>query len=329
MDHLPDELLAPIFIQVRDANAIKTGWDGPNPYGILYLGLVCKRWHRVIVGYPLLWTQIHISEFRWKAAMLSFKWSHPAMVEIYYKSLTRGNANRFIELLALHGHRVSRLELDSSDNLEIQRILSRFPLLCNIKHLTIRASAERSDPNRMLVLRISDMASRLNLESLNVHGAVVSFDSPAYRGLRQLDILFTMSQLPDFMVDQILPVLRGCPDLEDFSLKVIGVTPKQGLERSSPNVPLPRLKRLLVQSYPRDIAYLLSRLIIPESTHVSLRITPVNVYHDDDSQQSDTLSECLRRISLTHREIPCLAQVTSLLVEEIEDSPEGLFLTGK
>lgn len=189
VNRLPDDVLAAIFIQVRDAMALDIDWWGPNPYGVLYPGHVCNLWRQAIFSNPLLWTQIRIIESHWEAVTLFCRLSNLAMVEISYPELTFENADRFVERINIHGHRISQLKLGSDYNPAIQRILSQFSLLCNIKHLCILASARPSHQN-CLPFRIPVVAGRWNLESLKLSSAILPLDPPMYRCLREIHIFW-------------------------------------------------------------------------------------------------------------------------------------------
>ncbi|KAJ3475683.1 hypothetical protein NLI96_g11676 [Meripilus lineatus] len=318
---LPNEILTRIF---AIASTFRHSRDCLN------LGHVCQHWRTVIFNDPLLWNQIHV-EFnldfwdtfgfsetpgylpKYKRALekaaLFFERSCETAVEVCFTGFTVENADdHVLDLVARHGHRFSKLELGSSDHVAMQRVLSHVSQKCDLKHLSIDMPIPSSRP----VLHFT--MTECHPQSISLSGAVLSFKPPVDLGLRKLRVTRGGGiGLPNFTADWIIPVLRGCPDLEDLTLDE-DLLPSP--ESYSQHIELLRLRRLLIEDSSSAIASLLSHLVLPESLYISIRDSREHSVTNNVLQQPrcNNFPDFIRQVLSSHHDIVCLTQITSLLV---------------
>ncbi|KAJ3538690.1 hypothetical protein NM688_g6481 [Phlebia brevispora] len=108
---LPPELLARIFMQLRDKFALETD----NPLGWLTVNCVCRSWRHTALSDPTLWTHVFMRDDNFDCVRTFVERSRPQSLVVYVPMESDGETTNNVEVLNLvvgEAYRVRRLELE-------------------------------------------------------------------------------------------------------------------------------------------------------------------------------------------------------------------------
>ncbi|KAG8872422.1 hypothetical protein FRB97_007651 [Tulasnella sp. 331] len=237
---LPNELLVKIF---RHATGIETGNTSTDHYQQLHiLSQVCKAWTGIARS-PELWTVLGSRDPRWERA-LSRSLGCPLIITMrsigevdphFWPAMT-DNLHRWrVADLVLRRDLAVLVEKDSAPMLEILSLV-------NIP----QAGAQTL--NRVIEDLFQGNVPRLRSLTLDRIG-LRNWGSKALTGLRLLH-LHRISEEASPSVDQVLRVLRACPDIEDLLIHATPVLHGFGPAPKHKPIHLPRLQSLTLDIIP-------------------------------------------------------------------------------
>ena len=279
VNELPDELLANIFIAVRDILMEEDLEDlGINEMQWTDLLRVCRRWHAVGEGTRLLWTHLYADNAPGLTVKHFLECSRPYSGLILEIKLC--DASKTVDVLesALRPEDAMRItsltvEWERTAWLEVRAFIeARFGELGRIQSLKLCVYDESAGEGDIQLPHMPTLQS-LIMEGVRVHVSPVGQPS-----LRILDIADAAEYCSDddLMTSKwLLPVLQRCPNLQTLDIadfdSIGGVL--------GPNDPgaivLPHLQRIQLKDYPFRIQELLSHIRYDPARAV-LQITSVH-----------------------------------------------------
>ncbi|KAJ3475684.1 hypothetical protein NLI96_g11677 [Meripilus lineatus] len=309
---LPNETLAKILKLVKD---FPDEDPSSRSYRVFTLIHVCRWWREVVLNDPHFWTRIHLA--RIQVAELFFKLSQTLNVGVMSDLLNVANIDQFLKTITPHEARISALKLHfdgSARRGQVEKVLSNlFSMpLKNLRHLDIDSPR---DASYLGLLQVPFTPDRAHLQTLSLRCALIHHDSFIYRGLRRLFISIAMDKKKgSFNTRTTLLLLLECPELEDLVLLNMlnddidwSFDSQQSVQPLT--VELSRLKRLCLIDQTYEMACLLSCLILPEFTRLSISTSLGDRLPEEDSSLRS------RGLPLSGDNLACLSQISSLFLE--------------
>ncbi|KAL4246697.1 hypothetical protein ABKN59_009035 [Abortiporus biennis] len=332
---LPDELLIEIFLNVRDVvlrehrdhKAFSEDW--------IQLSHTCSTWRTIALTSALLWTQV---TSQCPSRMVSFlARSRTAPVRLTLNS--RISLNPMAPLISQHAHRIVCLEVVlSRDSASQLSILSRiqFPNLKTFEAIDPLAPSPSSKRFHQIPLHPWPIPTTFihllpQLEHLHLDHACILWGSSVYRGLKSLDLSMqrTTSSCAPSMTTFLDMLQTSAPTLEVLSLRFAGpmlrpvshhfiAANHQMLPPPTRKLALNKLRRLVMENEPWDIAHLLSHFILPQSTFLDL------VCHIADSEEAS--SQSIVFLPEDTGDLAPLKEVSSIVLSVSPESPPRISL---
>lgn len=261
ISQIPNEILSQIFFILRDYYYVRM--FGPHWLGDgatldwICITHVCHHWREVALDTPLLWSYIVPQPVRWVPELLQRSKQSPLTIFIHYA---------LNEELKVHLGRARKLVLYIPSQMHtIQQVFSQ-PTLPGPETLVILTSTSFTLTDSHLH-RDGEALRRLSL-----HGCSVNWNSKLLLSLTLLRLTYCLCRISclDFVV-----VLSKIPTLE--SLHLCGIRFQQEIvpthqQPAKVNAHLQRLQNLSLNGPLLDIALLLSCLIIPRSSQLTIYI---------------------------------------------------------
>lgn len=281
IDDLPDELLVEIFWKlsqsVRPDNAPPGEVRCQQGYSWLIVLQVCRRWRRITVGTPKLYSFI---DYRSPLlAQMCLRQSGDVPIHLYMQTKAApsdGNTN--LPLLQSHLHRVTTVEIHArhSTMCDLMRRNARYPAP-NLQSLHL----ELASVHRNLVFNDTVHLTTLfneetpSLRRLYLSSVTVPWTSSILRGLTHLHMQFQdpyAGSPPS--IEHFLQALESCPLLEVLNLERAGPVLQPNVRQcpsSLRTVGLPHLRELRLSSN-RSIhtQYVLAHMGTPPNALISI-----------------------------------------------------------
>ncbi|KAI0750586.1 hypothetical protein BC629DRAFT_1739459, partial [Irpex lacteus] len=284
---LPPELLIKIFTHLihvhTDLTATVADCHTTAPtrrYGWLRASHVCHRWREVMLGAPQLWATVWMTGPDCVGTMLARSQQMPLIIRCRQRE-SRVEPSEYTESLSLvlsHLSRVVTLDLinDASPTLLPDGSWTA-PLM---KELVIRGTVQVGNdttPSELFYPRLllNEMPS---LEKLKLYLELVwwNFNTNLIKpALRHLTLHGNAANCyGDFVIDNVLDVLRQLPALETVDLRLALPYPSRNPPNPDPAlITLPNLRRLRICDSAAACSELLPRVVFPTAAQISLSCT--------------------------------------------------------
>ncbi|KAG9005604.1 hypothetical protein FRB94_001388 [Tulasnella sp. JGI-2019a] len=228
------------------------------------LAQVCKAWADIARS-PGLWTAISSNDPHWKTVLARSR-SHPLTISMRgtidvdptFLTAMVDNLNRWQAADLLYNADLSALEKSSAPLLE-----------------TFSITRPQSLPDDTLSHRVVDLfqGNSPRLRSLKLDRVQLSsWDSKIMTGLRTLHLRRLGGDVP-LSVDQVLQLLRDCPDMEDFEIQRTPIHHEFGKTARRQVVKLPRLQSLSLDIIPiKAVGIILTAIQCRSAKHLNFQV---------------------------------------------------------
>ncbi|KAI0738262.1 hypothetical protein C8Q80DRAFT_1275782 [Daedaleopsis nitida] len=256
IDHIPNEILIEIMLFVRDAEPAR--WTR--------ILRVSRRWLRVAVNTPMLWTRILLQENYNSFYASLFRAGHLCLDLCVSRSYMTSLA---MDAVASHTSRLRKLslrEIPIQDHKQLHSFLRLgLPSLQKLELGYITSYINRFDTFKLELSPV--YLPNLAYLSVNDIKLSISHDGPL-KSLRRLRICHGLRLPAGVYMGAAFPrLLRGVPNLEELTLEHV---PLSGYEAAI-KVVLPRLRFLQVTGTDCFVHELLQLLDVPSHTHVRIQ----------------------------------------------------------
>ncbi|KDQ55683.1 hypothetical protein JAAARDRAFT_208478 [Jaapia argillacea MUCL 33604] len=231
---LPPEILTRIFTLLASRPPSSQALSKPKRYLWVRVVHVCRRWRRVAVGCPALWTRIVFSYPKWARAMLTLSKAMPLVVSHRATRTSRQypRSVKMVESALQHIQRIKQITLELPSSW-LQLIFNTLPgdasapLLENI-------SVSTSECHTIAPISRMFTLDTPILRTLQLSNCTVHWDSRILHHGRLVSLRISFSVLPrsTAALPQILPVLAHNPNLQTLALRNV-------LPKSSPHPDTP------------------------------------------------------------------------------------------
>ena len=311
IDDLPDELLVEIFWKLRQSLRPDNASPGMIRWeqGCSWLAVlrVCRRWRRITVGTPKLYSFV---DYRSPLlAQMCLRQSGDVPIHVYMQSkMPPNDGNTDMPLLQSHLHRVTRVEIHArhSTMSDLLRKNARHPApklqSLRLEVASVYRNLVSNDTVQLTTLFKEDTPS---LRRLHLSSVAVPWTSSVLRGLTHLHMQFRDHHAGNPpSIEHFLQALESCPLLEVIKLERAGPILQPNI-RQCPLplriVELPHLRELRLSSNrPIDTQYALAHLRTPSNAliviHCKLESSDQDISHVLPSHCSGL--DCLSKIRL-------------------------------
>ena len=315
IQRLPNELLSEILLWCAEDLADSTycfKHNRPQKYSRfqwLPLTLVCRRWRKLAMGNPRLWHVVDVYNLHWLELVLPRSGHVPVDMAIHSEAM----AVAAFSAISLHSHRIRTLRLPPLRRKAMQAVLCELVALNTPMLKQLEFSHYRSGEYQGVDLPafVTTSLSYPALNTIRLSRLVLrSVPQPLSR-LRCLDLRSCAFESCVETLDQLLDVLEQCADLEELQLRRI-LSP---IARRGPQVPLPtsrllvlpRLRKFVLEDYPRFTAWFLSCIRLP-STDVTIRLIGIIDGRSFDGRYTQSIASLMPR---DRSRFPILRSITS------------------
>ncbi|KDQ53826.1 hypothetical protein JAAARDRAFT_209615 [Jaapia argillacea MUCL 33604] len=266
---IPAETLVDIFLHLSDDEGIENIETKPWKSWVKVTH-VCHYWREVALDNPLLWTHLPITLPKWTLRMLSLSKQAPLHIDCFPQHPTHFQALlRALE----HMERIEYLAIYvgfGSDELSKLSLITPAPRLKCLRLLHGDCFVVRRLPDDLF------SGQTPCLRAIALVGLCLDWASPIFSNLVEIDIsysnirmhLYRNRALPS--AEDMARILRNCPHLQ--SLQLIESLPRPtapGLPILPP-IPLPNLRRLVVEGPAPDCASFVKQITYPPT--IALRL---------------------------------------------------------
>ncbi|TCD61501.1 hypothetical protein EIP91_008367 [Steccherinum ochraceum] len=280
ISRLHPDILSQLFLQYRavaNAFALAEGVSHDSAhYRWLPITHVCRRWRRLAVGIPLLWSHIRIGCVSENAldTFLARSQDVPLRVECFY-SAPAHTPKMLSELTVIQRHliRVQSLSLGlppRAYNAMPPPAAATTALQSLFFDTTIDLLPNPEILEEVPLIKESKLTFPA-LASLHVSNYRMPWSTvPLPRSLTHLSVSHSVSGVFYYAIPEIISAIRSLPELEDVVLRRIlppGITTSTNDQKP---VVLPRLKSLLIQAHPVSNVRFLDCLLLPASASIRL-----------------------------------------------------------
>ncbi|CAL1710424.1 unnamed protein product [Somion occarium] len=245
-------------------------------YAIVTLTAVCRKWRAMGLDSPLLWTDIDALNLDRAEVFLRRSGTTAAHVRLYaiYQEGAE-YAARLADILSDHVEHITSLTLSARLPL-LSDILTRITFsLGAIQNLSLEAWHYTFSLHDSITPTVFTPTITKQLDNISLYGVFLPFNSPMFVGLLTLHLGYHNPR-PELApsMDEFLAVLKNCPHLTDLRLCYAG--PTVDTLRRGGTTPVVRrlelscLQTLSLELEARNIALLLTHLVISEHTRVNL-----------------------------------------------------------
>lgn len=269
---IPPEILGVIFIHHAQQTQLLHVPDNPAVLSWLNVGHVCRHWREVALGTPKLWAIPFLNSslateemlMRSKMAPLSLRCGLRYRMDSVQKVLMHIERLQEVSLPFLNGGMTYRCIMEFLNKLSS----------CSAPKLQSLSLEEEFAQTLRIAIPTSFIAP--NLRSLQLKYCDLSWASSVLTGLTVLNIKKLSSEcLPT--LDELISALRRMPALRTLELEdALPTLPPQttSLPRAprAMNVRLPHLKRLRLVAKILDVANVLARIELPDSTMLEVHL---------------------------------------------------------
>lgn len=248
INDLPIEILGYIFMLAkapcildalsdRVVATIRLGDEPPPPplpaFSPDNIPFVCAYWRKLSSDTPALWTHIDLSIDRLQDANLAFhaqrslERAKQLPLHIHVEGSRKLNKPQaIIALLAPYTNRIASLELfgNARTSRSILRGLFNAPYHGTVQHLCLHDedySGPQESQGGLFTSKLLE-GFLLSIPSLILHGPSLNYNSPAFRGLTNLAIIFSDMHPTPYRLTQIL---GACPELQSLTLLELTLAP--------------------------------------------------------------------------------------------------------
>ncbi|GJF00096.1 hypothetical protein PsYK624_163750 [Phanerochaete sordida] len=281
------------------------------------LQLVCKHWNSAILACPQLWTYLELGHTHPTDVQRAVKLSGEATLSIdaglYRTSLRSGRTDiaeaceaerlLLVELLGAEAHRIGSLGITTPMSVDLATQGELGPIALSSDAVSLRGlhielgpqAAVTPHPFWMPVLTRAPHLESLRLQGEDNHPFWATFAAAAsFPRLRYL----TLQHLNTFPLLDFVSLIRRLPDLEvifvtyfGFSIEPVDNVTGAILEKA-PDIELPRLRSILMQSGNNKILHFISKLVLPPL--VNIRLPNISISQPEDVA---VLLRAVRRIA--------------------------------
>ncbi|KAG1876412.1 hypothetical protein DFJ58DRAFT_175058 [Suillus subalutaceus] len=269
---IPPEILGAIFVHHVQEMQLLHVPDNPAVLSWLNVGHICRHWREVALGTPELWATPFLNSsqateemlIRSKMAPLNLRSGLRYRTESVQKVLTHIERLREVSLPFLNGGVMYRCIMEFLNKLST----------CSAPKLQSLSLEEEYAQTLRIVIPTSFLAP--NLRSLKIKYCDLSWTSTVLTGLTVLDVKKLSPEcLPT--LDELISALRRIPALHTLELEdALPTLPPQTtpLLRAphAMNVRLPHLKRLRLVAKVLEVANVLTRIELPDSTMLEVQL---------------------------------------------------------
>lgn len=281
------------------------------------LQLVCKHWNSAILACPQLWTYLELGHTHPTDVQRAVKLSGEATLSIdaglYRTSLRSGRADiaeaceaerlQLVGLLGTETHRIGSLGITDPMSIELATRGEMGPLALSSDAVSLRWLDIALDPDAavtphsfwMPLLTRAPHLQSLNLRGEDNHPFWATFAAAAsFTRLRYL----TLRHLNTFPLLDFVSLIRRLPDLEDIFITYFGFSLEPvdnatgAIFEKAPDIELPRLRSILMQSGNNKILHFISKLVLPPL--VNIRLPYISISQPEDVA---VLLRAVRRIA--------------------------------
>lgn len=265
ISRLPPEILSTVFVWVVG--------DIVWPYGYIrqlrLITHVCSHWRHISLEYPTLWTRIHSEYPQMAFEMLQRSKMAPLIVVLninhgYSKLVSRTMEQMF---------RIRNLSLSQCgeyfNSAVEQKVIGCLGSGAAPVLETLRVYFSLAIPGKILPETLLGNPHRLR--SLRLYNCGLRWNSPFLHKLTSLDIHIT-PPVPQVSTAELLSALANIPNLESLRLSAVMYPSRDTVDVVLPAgiAHLTRLTRLDLQERPENCASLLTSLVYPDTTNVSI-----------------------------------------------------------
>ncbi|KAI0806894.1 hypothetical protein C8Q74DRAFT_1224910 [Fomes fomentarius] len=252
---LPVELLTSIFSYLARSNTRQTD--------LVSATHVCNFWRTVALCHATLWANVFATSP--SKALAFFERSKEVLLDVHIASTC--DLESIVQLLRTHSSRLRTLHVDAADAACAARYLTHFSQFTAPQLHSFRLDGpdvSAADAAVMLSVHQDFYAFQLqqpesrdselpSFQTVQMRPFCIPWSASIYRNLSILDL--RVPCVPTTCMNQLLHILRQCPDLESFRV------------HSSPLVHLPKLNSFHIEGPPPgQIAELLRHISLPDTT---------------------------------------------------------------
>ncbi|KAG2132779.1 hypothetical protein DEU56DRAFT_981658 [Suillus clintonianus] len=269
---IPPEILGDIFVHLAQQTQLLYAPDNPAVLSWLNVGHICRHWREVALGTPELWSAPYLNSsqateemlMRSKMAPLKLRTGQRYRMDCVQKALMHIERLQEVSLPFLNGGVTYRCIMEFLNKLSS----------CSAPQLQSLSLQEEFERTLRIAIPTSFLAP--NLRNLQIKCCDLSWASSVLTGLTVLDIKRLSPEcLPT--LDELISALRRMPALHTLELEdALPTLPLQttSLPRAprAMNVRLPHLKRLRLVATFLEMANVLARIELPESTILEVHL---------------------------------------------------------
>ncbi|KAF8609358.1 hypothetical protein BDV93DRAFT_518189 [Ceratobasidium sp. AG-I] len=295
IDHLPAEILSYIFTYAKIYCSFErmSQRQGASPRCSRdNVSAVCVYWRSLSIKTPSLWSHIdlNISQNRYEQSSFCARCSLerakqlPLYVHVECDSSII-DIQSVVAFLAPNAHKIVSLDL-SVNSFEARSILLG---LFSTDYQGSVFDLRLHDTESYALLEIDDERSLfptgpldpflLSLQSLSLHGPVLEYSSPAFRGLT--DLMIIPKDFFELMLEGIWTILVSCPELRSLALINVSLTDEGDWPVDAAN--LPNLEILDLRHTNFKDVNIITSYISPATSVLSMSLS-LNM---DESKYSD------------------------------------------
>ncbi|KAG2343939.1 hypothetical protein BDR05DRAFT_1059218 [Suillus weaverae] len=269
---IPPEILGAIFVHHAQQTQLLYAPDDPAVLSWLNVGHICRHWREVAIGTLELWATPFLNSSQATEEMLT----RSKMAPINLRSGPRYRMDS-VQKTLMHIERLQEVSLPFLNGGMTYRCIMEFLnklSSCSAPKLQSLLLEEEFAQTLRIAIPTSFLAP--NLRSLQIKYCDLSWASSVLTGLTVLDIKNLSPEcLPT--LDELISALRRMPALHTLELEdALPTFPLQttSLPRAprAMNVRLPHLKRLRLVAKVLEVANVLARIELPDSTMLEVQL---------------------------------------------------------
>ncbi|KAG1788266.1 uncharacterized protein HD556DRAFT_911720 [Suillus plorans] len=308
---IPPEILGAIFVHHAQQTQLLYEPDQPAFLSWLNVGHICRHWREVALRTPELWATPFLNFSEATEEMLLRSKMAPLNLRTGLRYCVVS-----VQSVLVHIERLQEVSLSFSNG-DIRRCIMEFldnVSSCSAPKLRSLSLKQEYAQTPQIAIPISFPAP--NLRSLQIRNFDISWTSSVLTGLTVLVIKKLSPEcLPT--LDELISALRRMPALHTLELEdALPTLPPQTMSLPCTpralNVQLPHLKRLLLVAKYLEVANMLARVELPDSTmlEVQLRCSASSSMNPDQEWNlslpiiSRALESCFKATPAKSRRVP-------------------------